>query len=660
MNVILAKMKSLNSFLVIITLLFIGNVAISQSDKVLLTIADSPVSVEEFKSIYLKNTNPSNAVDQATLEDYLKLFINFKLKVHEAKSIKLDTSTAFRTEYQGYIKQLAQPYLTDSDIDDQLINEAYERLQYEISASHILINVPESASPADTLKIYKKALDARARVLKGEPFGVVAVSVSNDPSVARNSGYLGYFTAFQMVYPFETAAYNTPVDSISMPVRSRFGYHIIKVHTKRPALGQVKLAHIMIRVNKNATPQDLENARKQIVSIHERLKNGADFASIAKEESQDQGTSKNGGELPWLSSGQIIPEIDNVAFALATDGQISEPFQSTFGWHIVKRLGRKLVGTKDEMLPEIKLKITKDIRNLKSRESFILKLKNEYKFKEDTSKLAIVRSMLDSSLYKGEWRASQPKSNANLFSFAGGNYSISDFLKFIEQNQQFIGGNTPNGFIALLYREWVNRTVLEFEEAKLAEKHPDFKQLSKEYYEGMLLFEITNQIVWHKSSDSTGLAKFYETRSSNYAWGERVHYSTYTLTNANLKDKVVNAIVKGIKKNTSPLVAIEKINKNKEITVEEKVANPDFADVLNYKSWKDGINVTTNTNGQVVIVEIRDTTTGDLKRFEDCRGQVVADYQEELEREWISTLKTKYSVNVDQDVFTELIESFKR
>ena len=279
---------------------------------------------------------------------------------------------------------------------------------------------------------------------------------------------------------------------------------------------------------------------------------GADFATIAKEESQDPSTAKNGGELPWLRSGQIIPEFERVAFGLTADGQISDPFQSTFGWHIVKRLGRKMVGTKEEMLPEIKSNVARDSRNQKSRESFIKKIKKEYNFKEDTAKLKVIAELLDSSLYRGEWKAKTFKDNAVIFEFTGGIYKTNDFANFIEANQRFIGQNTLKGFVKVAYEEWVNRTILEFEENRLPEKHPEFKQLSKEYLEGMLLFEITNQTVWQKSSDSIGIANYYNIHKNQYTWGERVHYAVYTLKDAKIKEKFVSGLAKRKSKNINP------------------------------------------------------------------------------------------------------------
>ncbi len=674
-------MEKFCGFLLAIASLLIPYSVASQplSQKTLLTIADSPVTVNEFKSIYLKNTGLSDGVDSATLNDYLTLFVNFKLKVHEAKELKLDTSATFMSEYRGYIKQLAQPYLTDSVSDVQLIDEAYERMRYEISASHILINVPELSRMSDTLVYFQKAMDARTRILKGEPFPDVARGVSNDPSVTRNNGYLGFFTAFQMVYPFETAAYATVVDSLSMPVRTRFGYHIIKVHAKRPARGKVKIAHILIRLTPNASPVDAENARKKIVELHTRIKSGEDFAAVARQESQDPASAKSGGELSWIGSGQIIPEMENVAFAIPSNGSVSEPFQSPFGWHIIKRLDRKEIGSKSEMLPEIKMLVTRDSRNAKSRESFVRKLKSAYRFKEDPSKLFIVQNMLDSTVYKGQWHAKLVQNDAVLFSFDGGEWStqaqqngttlfthyqpqyrVSDFVKFIEQNQRFAGHNSLAGFVSMAYNEWVSKTILDYEESILPLKYPDFKLLSQEYLEGMLLFELSNQLVWQKSSDSLGLANYYQLHKDSYKWGERVHYAVYTVKDVKVKDRLVKGLAKRKKQNVSPADYIAQYNGSSEVvTVQTQVASPDVPAIADYKSWKNGVKVNPGSDGAFEIIEFLMVTHGDVKGIDDCRGEVVADYQENLESNWITTLRAKYPVNINAEVWSELLESLK-
>jgi len=635
----------------------IAAVAQPTEQKILLTINNEPVTAGEFQGLYLKSTSIENAKPtREVLEDYLNLFINYKLKVKAAKDNGIDTTAAFKNEYQGYVEQLAQSYLIDNQVLNNLIEEAYNRMQYEVSASHILISIPENASPSDTLKCYQKAMEARSRILKGETFGSVAVAMSNDPSVSRNSGFLGYFTAFQMVYPFESAAYSTPVDSISMPVRTRFGYHIIKVHDKRPARGQVKVAHIMIRVPPNPSPQAAEDARLKILGIYQRLTAGADFAQLAKDESQDPSTSKSGGELPWIRPGQVIPEFEAVAFSLQHDGEISQPFQSSAGWHIVKRLAKKELGNREELIPEIRAMLMRDSRGMLPRTAFIENLKKEYSFKQDTSKLKLLIPLLDSSLYKGTWKSPNLKSNSTLISFNGNELKLSDFCNFIEQNQGLIGKHSIPAFLMNAYTEWVNLTLTSYEKSKLPDKYPEFAQLTREYYEGMLLFEISNREVWQKSSDSLGIANFYNEHQDSYKWGKRIHFSVYTLTDPKIKKAFVSGIEKRSKKGLTPLDYANRFNSpaKQVATVVEKSGDPTLPEVADYNSWPKKFSVRDTQNGGVVVVEVLDTTIGDVKPLTDCKGEVISDYQNSLEREWLEKLKKHYTVIVNRSVFDEI------
>lgn len=635
----------------------IAAVAQPLEQKILLTINNEPVTVGEFQGLYLKSTATENAKPTGdALEDYLNLFINYKLKVKAAKEMGIDTSAAFKNEYQGYVEQLAQSYLIDNQVFNNLVEEAYNRMQYEVNASHILISIPESASPTDTLKYYQKALAARSRILKGETFGSVAIAMSNDPSVSENAGFLGYFTAFQMVYPFESAAYSTPVDSISMPVRTRFGYHIIKVHDKRPARGQVKVAHIMIRVPPKASPQVAEDARIKILNIYQRLTTGADFAQLAKDESQDPSTAKLGGELPWIRSGQVIPEFEAVAFSLQHDGEISQPFQSPAGWHIVKRLAKKELGSREELIPEIRTMLMRDSRGMLPRTAFIAKLKKEYAFKDDTSKLKEVLPLVDSSLYNGTWKSPILKSNATLFSFNGNEFKLSDFCTFIEQNQGLIGKSSIPTFIRNAYNEWVNLTLTNYEKSKLPEKYPEFAKLIREYYEGMMLFEVSNREVWQKSSDSLAIANFYNEHKDSYKWGERIHLAVYTLTDPKIKKAFVNGLEKRAKKGLTPLEYANRFNSTarQTVSVVEKSGDLSLPEAEGYTSWPKNFNVKDTQNGEVVVVEVLGKTTGEAKLLADCKGEVIADYQNSLEGEWLEKLKKEYTVTVDRNVFDEL------
>lgn len=650
-------MKKVFRVAIITAGVIVGQVAYAQwqGSETLLTINNTPVSADEFVSLYIKNTKATGVkIDKSTLDDYLNLFINFKLKVQAARDAGIDTLLSFRNEYNGYIDQLAQSYLIDQETLDALTREAYHRMKEEVSASHILISMPETTVGPDTLKYYQKTLEARNKVLSGEPFGKVALTTSNDPSVSRNNGYLGWFSAFQMVYPFETAAYSTPVDSVSMPVRTRFGYHIIKVHGRRPTKGQIKVAHIMMRVNPNASPQEMENARLKIVDIHNRLLNGENFSEVAKKESQDNSTAPNGGELPWIRSGQIIPEFEEVAFALNGIGDISKPFQTSFGWHVVKLLDRKLPGEFEEMLPEIKNLIGRDSRILNVRSAFLDKLKKGYGVNEYPAEaMKILTSLIDSSIFKGEWEVPSLKSDPTMLIIKGINYPLSDLLHYIMQNQEKSLNHNLHSFINSIYNDWVNQTLIGYEKSLLPQKYPEFKQLANEYLEGMLLFEISNREVWTKASDSLAVNSFYENHRDKYSWGEKIYFTVYQTSDS----RIAQAIEKALKKNPAinPDVLINKWNKKAQhVTYNQQVGFPDNPIISGYTQWKSGINVSVQ-NDKYVVIHIDKTTTGEPKELNDCKAEVIADFQHHLEESWIQTLKEKYKVIINNDTYSKLL-----
>jgi peptidyl-prolyl cis-trans isomerase SurA len=334
-------------------------VALKDPSPVLLTIAGTPVSKDEFEKVYRKNNQKLDSYDMKDLREYLELYINYKLKVKEAESLKLDTGITFINELKGYRKQLAQPYMSDKEVTDALIKEAYERLQKDVRASHILINLAPDALPKDTLEVYNRALKIRDMISRGADFEKVARDSSNDPSAKDNGGDLGYFTGMQMVYPFETAAYNTKPGNLSMPVRTKFGYHIIKVHDIREAQGEIKVAHIMVKLGSDASENYAATAKNKIDEIYSKLKSGEQFEDLAIKYSDDKGSAKNGGQLPPFGTGRMVPEFEKAAFDLKKDNDISVPVKTSYGWHIIKRLEKKDVPSFEQKKNEIDLLIDK-------------------------------------------------------------------------------------------------------------------------------------------------------------------------------------------------------------------------------------------------------------------------------------------------------------
>jgi peptidyl-prolyl cis-trans isomerase SurA len=391
-------------------LALVFSVAFGQKDPVILKVNGEKITKSEFLQIYLKN-NPNPKYDQASMDEYMDLFKKFKLKVIEAEALGYDTIPKLKREFEGYKRQLAIPYLIDSAQNDSLVREAYFRTVNEVRCSHILVKLDPSATPADTLAAYNRILALKARIDKGEDFASVAKmkNGSDDPSAATNGGDLGYFTAFQMVYPFEDMAYKTAVGNVSAPFRTRFGYHILKTTGLRPSRGSIKTAHLMISVAKDADQATKDNAKKKVDEIYQKLTDGAKWEEMVAMYSDDPGTSKKGGELPMFGSGttqRMVPEFEEAAFALTKDGEFSMPVKTNYGYHIIKRLERKDVAGFETMKKELQTKVNKDERSKKTQDSFVRKLKNKYKYTAGPKEnLAWFETNLDSTYFIGKWNA---------------------------------------------------------------------------------------------------------------------------------------------------------------------------------------------------------------------------------------------------------------
>jgi peptidyl-prolyl cis-trans isomerase SurA len=525
------------------------NKAVVATDPTIMSVNKKPVTASEFSYVYGKNNSTSdNAYSEASIKDYLKLYTNFKLKVTEAQSLGLDTGQAFLNELNGYKKQLAKPYLTEKNVTNALIKEAYERMKKEINASHILIRVAIDAEPEDSMKAYKKIVELREKALKGEDFGKLARQNSDDPSAESNNGNLGYFTALQMVYPFETAAYTTPVGQISQPVRTRFGYHIVKVNNIREAQGEVKVGHIMMRYVAGMDKEDSIAAKSKIDEIYTKLKNGGDWDVLCKEFSEDVASAPKGGELPWFSTNKMIASFEEAAFKLKKNGDISEPVFTPYGWHIIRLLDKKSVGTFQELESSLKSKVSKDSRADLNKIALVNRLKKENNFKENAKSMKKAYTKVDTNLVNGKWayKATDKDLGLEMFSLAGKKYTMKDFFDFVVSNQRSKKGYSPNNLLNLAYKQYVENTVLEYEESILETKYPDFKYLLNEYKEGIMLFQLMDEKVWSKAvQDTAGLKQFFNNNKEKYKWDTRADAIIFSAANKDILNKSLSEYKKG-------------------------------------------------------------------------------------------------------------------
>jgi peptidyl-prolyl cis-trans isomerase SurA len=631
---------------------------ISQNSKAskplaLFSIGKEAVSTDEFMYLYKKNYQAKEDFSQEKIEAYLALYIDFKLKVTEARQRGIDTTAAFLKEYTSYKEELKKPYLPEGKLIDSLVAITYKRLQEEVRVSHVLIGVKSDATPADTLVAYNKALEIKSRAQGGEDFGSLAALYSEEPMARTSKGDLGYFTAMQMVYPFENAAYTAKKGDIVGPVRTRFGYHILKIVDRKPSRGEVEVSHIMIRAG---AERDAVKSKNLIFDIYDQLKGGVKWDELCKQYSEDPGSKNNGGKLRPFGVGAMatIPEFDRVAFSLQNPGDISDPFQTQFGWHIA-RLERKIpLPTFEEMASGLRGRVARDERTQISRQTLMQKLKREFLFNENAQVKAKVLSLADTLLTKGKWKMPVAHSlgKEKLFSLKSKNVLVQDFLQYIRLNQK-PSPQTPQQYIEQLYNAFVEKSVNEALEAQIVQNHPEFELLLKEYYEGILLFDIMEKEVWRKASeDSLGQRKYFDSHAGKYTAGERVDAILYSSGTASSISTLKGFVEKG------DTASVGKFIQSKGARQEAGVFQREDRPVLAKVEWKPGLYSIEN-NRMYYLVRILKMVPPGALTFEEARASVISDYQDSLEKEWLALLKKKYPVKVNAKAKNYVVEKLK-
>jgi len=606
----------------------------------LFTVGKSIFTTDEFLYTYKKNHQNKGSSTEKNVNEYLDLLIIFKLKVSEARARGLDTTTKFNNEFKTYREELKKPYRTEPDALDKLTKETYQRLTEEVNAAHILITVKADATPADTLIAWKKIAEIKKRIEAGEDFEKLAAELSEDPSAKYNNGGLGFFTALQMVYPFEEAAYNTPEGSVSPIIRTQFGYHLVKVKARKPARGEVEVSHMLLRTG--ATND--EKVKSTIFSLYDQLKAGRNWDEVCKEYSEDGNTKESGGRLRPFGVGALasVPEFEAVAFSLQTPGEISDPFQSNLGWHIIRLEKTIPLPSYKEMEVSLKRRVGRDQRLQLSQQVLNAKRRKEFGFSEEKQTKLKVIELADSSLTNGTWKhpESAEIASAKLFSVIGSSFTAKNFTDYVLTNQK-TSNLAPAAYLNQLYESFVEEKILGAEEEKLKREHPEFKNLLTEYHEGILLFEIMESEVWNKASmDSTGQRNYYEQNKSKYQAGDRIEARIFTAANKSLIDEIKVKVSKG---DTLKDTDLRKFKSIQNFRAYEKKDNK----VIDKISWSVGLQEA-ESDGLFYLVEAKRLIAPGIKTFEEARSQVISDYQDYLEKNWVQELRKKYPVKVNK------------
>ncbi len=624
------------------------------------------VTPEEFLAVFTKNNVEGEELTRESVEEYLALFINYKLKVKEAEAMGMDTLPAFRQELQGYRDQLSRPYLTDEGVTDRLVKEAFERMQYDVRASHILVSLPREASPADTAKAYERIKAAREQLLQGIEFSSVAAEFSDDPYARDippsannpgrrgNQGDLGYFTVFDMVYPFENAAYNTPVGEISPIVRSSFGYHVLKVTDRKPAMGRAFLAHVYVPHPRTGLAADSAEAKRKIHDIYQEwLKGELTFEELARNYSEDRNNAHNGGVLRWFNAHGLIPQFVEAVHNMEID-DVSGPIETMYGWHMIRLLEQERPGEFEQELPNIRQRLARDIRSQKSREVAIQQIKDQFGYREFPKNFNLLENYIDTTIFQGIWSEETSgitENNKPLFRIGDKRYTVADFGIWLAGRQP----RTVTGDLSYLlkqrFQEYTDNQVIAYKEERLEELYPEFRALMNEYRDGILLFDLMDRKVWSFAvQDTVGLESFYQLHKQEHRWDTRVDAAIYIFKSQEAAGEARAMLMQGMTEqeildtiNSSSALELT-LRRGKYQQGDHPLVDPHFSQT--------GISGVKSIPAQApgypgfYFVHVKEILPPDYKALQEVRGLMISKYQEQLEKDWMEQLNEKYRIEI--------------
>jgi peptidyl-prolyl cis-trans isomerase SurA len=640
--------------LAFLSILSLNLLTAQSDDRTLFTVDGQSVPASEFSYIYSKNNRDDADFSEKSLREYLDLYTKFKLKVREAYAMRLDTVTALKTELDGYRKQLAESYLTDKEITDRLVREAYDRMQKDIHVAHIMVKAGPLGT-TDTLAAYNKIQAAYMRLKGGEAWNDVAKSVSEDTGTKDMGGDLGYITAIlpSGFYTFETAAYNTIPGGYSMPIRTNLGYHIVKSLGDRPARGEMEVSHILLRVK--ADNSDDAAVKARVDELYKSMVAGVKFEDVARKSSEDKTTAERGGFIGTMTINQFEKPFEEAAYALKADGDYSAPVKTRLGWHIIRRVRLRPMLSFDAAKKKLETQISKDERISDARKTMVSRIKKEAGYTVDQNVYNQFVDQVGPDLQTYRWQV--PKIEpATILILGKDAYTNIDFGNYIRNNARtrmsLPKGTANKEIVDKVFEDYVNEKALYFEEKNLVNKYPEFKSLMREYEEGILLFEATKINVWDKASkDTVGLAAFHSGHKMNYMWDERLEIATVTLDSAHLNQ--LPTIKKWAAKKPMSVVAQKAAKKGIPLQVTTRVYQKEekLPDGI---TWTQGLKVDLPDGKGFMSVEKLIPPTP--KTLDEARGYVIADYQDQLEKEWVESLQKKYPVVVHEDVLMSLVK----
>ena len=630
-----------------------------KKNDVLLTINEEPVYASEFKTVFQRNLNLVIDESQKSVDGYLDLFIDYKLKVAEAYEQGLDKEKNYLKEFSKYQDQLSKNYIYDKRITSELVLEAYQRGLEEIKASHILVQLPYNASPKDSLIAYNKIKSIREKALAGEDFKVLTKQYSEEPGVKASSGDLGYFTVFQMVYDFETTAYNTKLGEVSEIVRTEFGYHIIKIYDRRILKPKINVSHIMIFSNKD---RKVENPEERINELYAMIMQGESFETIAKQFSEDKATGEKGGEIKTFGPGNLrAPLFEKAAYSIENEGDILEPIKSSFGWHII-RLNQKFTHpTFDEQKSDIEKKVNGGARVRVVTQAVNKKIKTKYGYKEGVSYSPYFNEYVTDSIFAKKWEYTLIPAAEDMMLFTIGDKEVkyNDFGKFIEEKQKLSKGYKNKESLLLdYYNNFSNKTIENYFKERLEDENDTYAATINEYRNGLLIFDVMEKNIWSAAkNDSIGLQKYYEETKGDYTWKKRVDVDIISAPKEEIANQAKNILKEGgsteeLKKQLNIEGKINVIITQGVYEIDSKELPENFKAII-------GVSDVYKTEDSNIVINVKEVLEPAIKEFDEVKGLLISNYQAKIEKDWMKELHSKYDVVINNKTLKKLKKQLK-
>ena len=520
------KVSSLFLFLVLVSLAACS----SKKKQVVAEIGDEKIYLGEYENQYLKTQGNLDSAKNSSIEsrkEFLDLYIKYRLKVKDARERGLLKSDDIQNDLNQYKSNFVTSFLVDKEVVEPQIKSLYDKKEYEVRASHILVNLPQqNKSVEDSIKAYQKANDILKKLKDGTPFEQVAFEMSEDNSAKQNYGDLYYFTAGMTVPEFEDAVYKLKVgDYTKEIVRTPFGLHIVKLTDKRKRSNGIRASHILIQEQKDSLGKTVDSMAtyEKAKQVLQRIKNGEDFAAVATEVSQDPGSAQKGGDLGYFDRRRMVQPFDSVAFLLKV-GEVSDLVRTPFGWHVIKVIDIKGYEPFDKQKETLKGDFKRGPQFKSDYTKFLDKARKGFNFEIKEEGIVFLKSKLDTAKTFSQFNLDSlfsPQDKETIIAtYKDGKVSVADFVSYLGRNRDFMASiATTENLNTVINNSADNSILMKVAVKENVEKDPDYIAQLTEYENGLLSFKVDQEELWRNIKITPEeLSAYYESNKDKYSF----------------------------------------------------------------------------------------------------------------------------------------------